>query len=255
MMSRLALTSVLCLPAMLAGIAMADAPLRLNEIRFGQPGADNDEYIEVAGAAGESLNGVTIVVIGDDDTALPGSHNGYIEEVVNLNGLAVASSGFFVVGEPSLTLTIPNLARTLNLEDADNVTVLLVRGFTGQVGDKLDTNDDGTLDLTPWTSIVSSVAAVQTSPANGVKSDFFYSTNTVGPDNGVAPAQIWLCSNTTQWNIGPVDPLAGIDSPGAANQACVPQGLIINEIRIDQTGTDLDEYFDRKGAPGQPLDG
>jgi len=254
-MRRLALTSVLCLPAMLAGIAMADAPLRLNEIRFGQPGADNDEYIEVAGAAGESLNGVTIVVIGDDDTALPGSQNGYVEEVISLNGLAVASSGFFVVGEPSLTLTIPNLARTLNLEDADNVTVLLVRGFTGQVGDKLDTNDDGTLDLTPWTSIVSSVAAVQTSPANGVKSDFFYSTNTVGPDNGVAPAQIWLCSNTTQWNIGPVDPLAGVDSPGAANQACVPQGLIINEIRIDQTGTDLDEYFELKGAPGQSLDG
>ena len=60
-MSRLALTSVLCLPAMLAAIATADAPLRLNEIRLEQPGADNDEYIELAGAPGESLAGVAIV--------------------------------------------------------------------------------------------------------------------------------------------------------------------------------------------------
>ena len=71
-MSRLALTSVVCLPSLLAAMAMADAPLRLNELRLEQPGADNDEYVEIAGAPGESLNGVSIVVIGDDDFALPG---------------------------------------------------------------------------------------------------------------------------------------------------------------------------------------
>jgi len=254
-MSRLALTSAVILPTLLATAAWADAPLRLNEMRFGQPGADNDEYIEVAGAAGESLAGVSIVIIGDDDFTLPGSQNGYVEDVISLDGLTVPASGFFVVGEPSLTLTIPNLARTMNLEDNDNVTVLLVRGFTGQIGDKLDTNDDGTLDLTPWTSIVSSVAIIDNPAANGNTVDYYYSTTTIGPDNGIAPAQIWLCANTTQWNIGPIDPLAGVDSPGAANQPCVPQGIVINEIRIDQTGTDLDEYFELKGAPGQSLDG
>lgn len=254
-MSRLAITSVLCLPALLAAGAMADAPLRLNEVRLEQPGADNDEYIELAGAAGESLAGVSIVVVGDDDFTLPGQQNGVIEDVVNLDAFAIASSGFFVVGEPSLSLAVPNLAQALNLEGNDNVTIFVVRGFTGFLGQKLDTNDDGTLDLTPWTSVVSSLAIVNTAAANGVKSDFYYSTTTIGPDNGIAPAAAWLCANTAQWNIGSVDPLAGVDTPGAANATCVPQGLVINEIRIDQTGTDLDEYFELKGAPGQALDG
>ncbi len=77
-MSRLVFTSVVCLPSLFMTIAMADAPLRLNELRLEQPGADNDEYIEIAGTAGESLSGVSIVVIGDDDFALPGQQNGVI---------------------------------------------------------------------------------------------------------------------------------------------------------------------------------
>ena len=70
-MRRLAISGVVCLPSLFAAVALADAPLRLNEIRLEQPGADFDEYIEIAGAAGESLAGVSIVVIGDDDFALP----------------------------------------------------------------------------------------------------------------------------------------------------------------------------------------
>ncbi len=253
-MRRLAISGVVCLPSLFAAVALADAPLRLNEIRLEQPGADFDEYIEIAGAAGESLAGVSIVVIGDDDFALPGQQNGVIEDVISLSG-TVPASGFFLVGEPTLSLATPNLAVSLNLEGGDNVTFILVRGFTGAVGDKLDTNDDGTLDVTPWTSVVSSVAVLANASPNGAKSDYFYSTNTVGPEAGAQPASAWLCANTSQWNIGTVDPLAGVDSPGAANQQCVPQGIILNEIRVDQTGTDNDEYFELKGGIGQSLDG
>ena len=254
-MSRLVFTSVVFLPSLFMTIAMADAPLRLNELRLEQPGADNDEYIEIAGTVGESLSGVSIVVIGDDDFALPGQQNGVIEQVVNLTGFSIPASGFFLVGEPAMSLAIPNLAVTLNLEGNDNVTVMVVRGFTGFDGQKLDTNDDGVLDVTPWNSVVSSLAIVGTVIPNGSKSDYYYSTTTIGPDNGLAPSAAWLCANTSQWNIGTVDPFAGVDSPGAANPTCVPQGLVINEIRIDQTGTDLDEYFEIKGAPGQSLTG
>ena len=196
-MSRLVFTSVVCLPSLFMTIAMADAPLRLNELRLEQPGADNDEYIEIAGTPGESLSDVSIVVIGDDDFALPGQQNGVIEQVVNLTGLVMPASGFFLVGEPAMSLAIPNLAVTLNLEGNDNVTVLVVRGFTGFDGQKLDTNDDGVLDVTPWTSVVSSLAIVGTVIPNGSKSDYYYSTTTVGPDNGLAPSAAWLCANTS----------------------------------------------------------
>jgi len=255
MMSRLALTSVVCLPSLFAAIAMADAPLRLNEIRLEQPGADNDEFIEIAGAPGESLNGVSIIVVGDDDLALPGQQNGVIEEVISLDGLVVPASGFFLVGEPTMSFAVPNLARSLNLEGNDNVTILVVRGFTGAITQKLDTNDDGTLDLTPWTSVVSSLAIVGTTAANGSKSDFYYSTTTVGPDGGLAPSAAWLCANQALWIAGSSDPfLSGsTDTPGAANAACALTGTRISEVRIDETGTDNSEYFELAGAPGTNL--
>ena len=47
-------------------LAGAGAPtIRINEVRLDQPGADNDEYLELRGAAGASLDGLTYVVIGD----------------------------------------------------------------------------------------------------------------------------------------------------------------------------------------------
>ena len=242
-----------CLSSLIATTAFADAPLRLNEIRLEQPGADLDEYIEIAGASGESLAGLSLIVIGDDDLALPGQQNGVVEMVVSLGSATVPASGFFVVGEPTLSLAAPNLATSLNLEGGDNVTVLLVRDFTGSLGQKLDTDDNGVLDLTPWSSIVSSLAVVANSSPDGTTSDYFYSTTTVGPDQGLQPAAAWRCANTAQWNVGTVDPFAGVDSPGVANQTCVPTGVIINEIRMDQSGADYDEYFELKGGPGTDL--
>ena len=52
-MRLIALSVVGIVPTFFAAIALADAPLRLNEIRLEQPGADFDEYIELAGLAGE----------------------------------------------------------------------------------------------------------------------------------------------------------------------------------------------------------
>ena len=37
----------------------------INEIRIDQPGSDVDEYFELAGAPGTSLDGLTYIVIGD----------------------------------------------------------------------------------------------------------------------------------------------------------------------------------------------
>ena len=58
-MRLFATSGVVCLASLITGAAFADAPLRLNEIRLTQPGADTDQYIELAGAPGESLSGVS----------------------------------------------------------------------------------------------------------------------------------------------------------------------------------------------------
>ena len=253
-MRLIALSVVAIVPTFFAAIALADAPLRLNEIRLEQPGADFDEYIELAGLAGESLAGVSMIVIGDDDFALPGTQSGSIEMVVSLTGYNIAKSGFFVVGEPTLSLATPNLAISLNLEGNDNVTILIVRDFTGFDGQDLDTNDDGTLDVTPWASVISSLAIVANASPDGLTNDYFYSTTTVGPEAGLAPSAAWLCANTPLWIAGSVDPFAGIDSPGAANQNCAIESILaLSEVRIDETSTDNSEYFEIKALPGTSL--
>ena len=72
-----------------------------------------------------------------------------------------------------------------NAEDAENgengengtVSWLLVEGFSGALGDDLDTNDDGTFDSTPWTRIVDDVAVF-----DGGGGDLAYASVVVGPD-------------------------------------------------------------------------
>ncbi|MCA9432644.1 MAG: hypothetical protein KC940_19175, partial [Candidatus Omnitrophica bacterium] len=59
------------------GVTIQD--VRINEIRIDQPSTDTDEYFELVGPPGLSLNGLTYLVIGD---GVGGS--GEIEEMTDL---------------------------------------------------------------------------------------------------------------------------------------------------------------------------
>ncbi|MEL6456991.1 MAG: ExeM/NucH family extracellular endonuclease [Cyanobacteria bacterium J06621_15] len=178
----------------------------INEIRIVQSGTDNDEYFELFGTGGESLNGLTYLVIGDGTGG-----SGVIEAVVDLTGQSIPTSGFFTTAESTFTLGTADLTTNLNFENSDNVTHLLVEGFTGANGDDLDTNDDGVLDTTPWTSIVDSVGVIETSGSG----EQIYSTTTVGP--GASGHIFRSPDGTGSWNIGQDSTTGGSDTPGAAN--------------------------------------
>ena len=60
---------------------VAAQTVTISEIRIDQPGSDNDEYFELAGAPGTSLDGLTYIVIGDGTNG-----SGVIEAVVPLTG-------------------------------------------------------------------------------------------------------------------------------------------------------------------------
>ena len=248
-------TTVLASTLTLAVASGALAQATINEIRVDQPGLDLSEYIEFKGTPGASLVGLTLVVIGDNDAAAAPAQNGTIEAVVALNGV-VPSSGFFVVAEATFALGLADQVDVLNFENPDDLTFLLVSGFTGVDGDDLDTNDDGTLDSAPWTAIVDSVAFVQTHTPDGLASDFVYSTTHAGPDGASSPAQAWRCANSAAWMVGAADPAAATDSPGAENPTCGSTVAIkISEVRIDQPGADNDEYFELQGPAGTSLNG
>ena len=218
---------------------------RINEIRIDQPSTDNDEYFELVGDENASLAGLTYLVIGDG-----AGGSGTIEAVIDLSGQTFDSNGLFLAAESTFTLGTADLTTSLNFENSDNVTHLLVEGFTGANGDDLDTNDDGILDVQPFTSIVDSVALIETDPA--VSGEQVYSTTQVGPDGTFVPAHVFRDPDGTgDFQIGQFDPVDGDDTPGAFN-APPPR---INEVRIDQPGADNDEYFELVGTPGATLDG
>ncbi len=147
--------------------------IRINELRIDQPGSDSDEYVELVGDPNASFNtlypgGLYYVVLGDGN-ALSGS--GIIEEIVNLSGQSFDANGFFLLAEsnsgnplPGFPDVTPDMTAGLTFENDDNVTHFLVEGFSGSLGDDLDTDDDGILDVTPWnltTGVVDAVAIVQ----------------------------------------------------------------------------------------------
>lgn len=183
----------------------------INEIRIDQPNADNDEYFELFGTPGASLDGLTYLVIGDGTGG-----SGVIEAVVNLSGNTIPSSGYFVAAESTFTLGTANLVASINFENNDNITHLLVSGFTGANGDDLDTNDDGVLDSTPWVEELDRIALVEeVNPP--VNTEYHYGPPSVGPDGTLVPGHALRCANG--WLIGQFDPANGNDTPGLAN-AC-----------------------------------
>lgn len=197
--------------------AFADAAV-INEARIDQTSTDNDEYFELAGDPGESLDGLTYVVIGDGTGG-----SGVIENATDLTGNAIPADGHFLCAESTFGAVgspfegiVPDFIASLNFENSDNVTHLLVSDFTGTVGDDLDVDEDGNLDNPPWSAEVDCVAFIETVGSG----DLVYCGTQVGPDGTYVPGHIYLCSTT--WMIGPFEPVGGKDTPGTDNSpSCI----------------------------------
>jgi len=188
--------------------ALPAGAVSINEIRIDQTGSDLDEYLELWGAPGESLSSLTYIVIGDGTGG-----SGVIEAVIGLSGYSVGSDGTFLVSEATFSLGTPDLIANLNFENSDNVTHMLVDGFTGTNGMDLDNNDDGILDLTPWLNIIDSVAVLNALGSG----DLVYSLTTVGPVDGAAPFHVYRDGDGTgAWQVGSMVP-STTDTPGMSN--------------------------------------
>jgi predicted extracellular nuclease len=193
------------IPTALPAVA-APAELSLSEVRIDQPSTDTDEYFELVGTPGASLDGVTYLVIGDGSGG-----SGVIEAVVSLDGLSIPGDGVLVVAESTFTMGTADYTVNLNFENSDNVTHLLVEDFTGSNGDDLDTDDDGTLDSEPWSSVIDAVSLVETPTAG----EHFYGSQLgfvdVGPDGSYVPGHVFR-DESGDWQIGDFN--GGADTPG-----------------------------------------
>ena len=235
----------------------------INEIRVDEPGAtDSNEYFELKGTPGESLDGVWYLVVGEHSSFNnpngennPDKGGGVVEFAIDLTGLTIPDDGHFLVTTASFQFNvigvdpaqIDELAPSINFENSDNVTHVLVRGYTGievfELADQyddlavdIDDNDDGVLNETlPWTEVIDAVGLVEV-PNSANPEEFVYGSalggTDVGPDGSFTPGMIYRGSDDNAWNIGefnllnaegtglfPGDDFNGpaVDTPGTEN--------------------------------------
>ena len=181
-------------PAVLFTTAAFAQSLQINEIRVDQFSTDNDEYFELVGPPGLSLDGYGYVVIGDGGGAGIG---GGIDAAVSLDGYVIPADGYLLVAESSFTLGTADYTTSLNFENSDNVTHLLVEGALPASGDDLDTDNDGVIDAAPWTSVIDGIALVETVDPLVDGGELYYdnlpNTVAIGPNGNFAPAHVYRC--------------------------------------------------------------
>lgn len=158
------LLSLSSLPSMAAVV--------LNEllINAGNPssGTDQDqEFIEIRSTTGgaESLSGLWFIYIEGD---APGSGEGFVDFALDLSSYSTGSNGLLLLSDgnsawdPAADAATTIVQTEFTNQDAGgddlengSATFAIVSNYTGGVGADLDSNNDGTLDSTPWDSVVS----------------------------------------------------------------------------------------------------
>lgn len=135
------------------GLAAASDPL-INEFVANHTGADSEAFVEVFGDTSTDYSAFTVLEIEGDSSGA-----GVIDAVLPVG--TTDAGGYWI-----------------DNEDMENgtITILLVESFSGSKGEDLDTNNDGVLDITPWTRIVDDVATT-----DGGSSDRTYSATVLGP--------------------------------------------------------------------------
>lgn len=156
--------------------------LQINEI---VACGSSQNYFELYGAAGESLNNYTYLVI-------DGHNNpGKITDAFSLAGYTIPDDHYFLgMGNGDYDY-YPNEDFSADFYfPTRSQTHMLVEGFTGSQYQDLDADDDGVLDTTPWTAIIDSAASQY-------GSEPIYSTTTIelgvwsSPSYRISDGAIW----------------------------------------------------------------
>lgn len=230
----------------------------INEFVVSHSGSDDFEFFEVAGTADTDYSDLTLLYVEGDVADGVGTVNfAFNVGTTDVNG--IWWTGYLANSQ------MPN---------DDNYSLLLVRNFTGAVSDDLDTNDDGTLDSTPWDTIVDDVAVrdrfataavfysdiLLTPELDGITFDWGGASRTPNAADTDTTSD-WARNDFQGEGLGT---LSGdvvfpeiINSPGLVNPTLeTPEfQAFISEFVIDHVGTDTNEYLEIFSAASSPLTG
>jgi hypothetical protein len=171
----------------------------INEFSANHVGTDTNEYIEVFGLANTAYTNLSVIQLeGDGGSAQGNIDTIYAVGTTDANG--IVWSGFLN-----------------NIIENGTITLLLVADLSMPVGTDLDTDNNGTLDSTPWSGLLDAVGV-----NDGGAGDLTYGNVTL--TSALAPAGF---------------------APGGASR--IPNG-----VDTDAVSDWLRNDFDNAGIPGFP---
>jgi len=130
----------------------------INEFVVNHTGTDTHEFVEIKGDPNTDYSDFWIVEIEGEPTG-----TGLIDDGTVQIGTTDAN-GYWTTGFQS------------NVYENGTLTLMIVEGLTGTVGDDIDTNDNGEIDTTFWTRIVDDVGI-----SDAVSGEFVYSAIELTP--------------------------------------------------------------------------
>ena len=169
----------------------------LRSVLFNPPGTDNGkEFFEITGSANLSLNNLYFIEIEGDANA------GRINTVKNLSAYNLGSNGLLLWRDGGTIIQPgPDAATTVVINDFSpdlqngTGTFAIVEGFTGAVGDDIDTDNDGTPNASlPWTSVIHAVSVKASSGSTTYYADDFGGQVIVSP-----VGRMFVYFNNNQW--------------------------------------------------------
>ncbi len=242
--------SLLCIVACWLTPGTVDAQV-INEYVANHTGdPDDHEYVEIFGTPSTDYSNLTIVEIEGDVSTSTGTI-GRIDQFYPVG--STDSDGFWMTAY--LTGELEN----------GSMTLLLVDGFSGVIGDDVDSDNDGVIDTTFWTSIIDDVSVWDDDPGDGLYSVTVLSSamdgSTYTPGgasripNGTDTDTLddWRRNNYFGDGIpdlsGSTIPGEAYNTPGTEN-AWIPIPVpLIDEFVLDHVGTDDSEYIEAFAMP------
>ncbi len=211
---------------------------------------DDHEYVEIFGSPSTDYSSLTIVEIEGDVSTSTGTI-GRIDQFFAVG--TTDGSGYWTTG--MLTDKLEN----------GSMTLLLVNGFTGAIGDDVDSDNDGVIDTTFWTAISDQVSVWDGDSGDGMYCTTVLSQSMDGDPytpggasripNGTDTESVddWRRNNFFGDGIpgltGSTSPGEAFNTPGTVNNWIPSADPMINEFVLDHTGADDHEYIEVFGMP------
>ena len=255
-------------------------PVVINEIRVDDDLGDGFEYFELynSGSVPVSLDNLSYIVIGDDAAG----SSGVIENITALpTGVTLNPGEFYLVAKQAslpvdsdadgdqvadFTAIPDHVASGISFENSDNVTHLLVYGFSGSNDQDLDAEDDGILNSSPWTFIADGIGLVESITNPPTSTEWAYGASLgfvdLGPDGTFMASHVYRATDGGTWAIGPFGALQGTlpggdnsvladvkDTPGISNVPTPPGNNFVDWIDGFEVGllVGFSDDFDKDG--------